>query len=101
MNIKIANVKQSFIDLFNDISETLERLSVVNKSSDILEMINFITVNLSELKTMLKDFITNTFDTKSLVENQISLQRFIAIYAMNVKIIEKISAKKKTKSDEK
>ena len=100
MNIKITNVKQSFIDLYNDISETLERLSVVNKSSDNLEEINFIIVNLSELKTMLKDNITNTFNTKSLVENQISLQRFIAIYAMNVKIIEKISSRR-AKDDKK
>lgn len=93
MKIKIANIKQSFIDLYNDVVEILERLSTVNKSSSNLESINFATITLNELKTMLNDHLVSTFETKSLVENQITLQRFLAIYAMVIKILEKVSNK--------
>ena len=101
MKIKIANIKQSYIDLYNDVVEILERLSVVNKSSDNLESINFATISLNELKTMLNDALTSTFDTKSLVENQITLQRFLAIYTMVVKILEKVSNKKNDSDNKK
>ena len=93
MKIKIANIKQSFIDLYNDVVEVLERLSTVNKSSNNLESINFATITLNELKTMLNDHLVSTFETKSLVENQITLQRFLAIYTMVIKILEKVSNK--------
>ena len=93
MKIKVANIKQSFIDLYNDVVEILERLSTVNKSSDNLESINFATITLNELKSMLNDHLVSTFETNSLVENQITLQRFLAIYAMVIKILEKISSK--------
>ena len=100
MKIKIANIKQSFIDLYNDVVEILERLSTVNKSSNNLESINFATVTLNELKSMLNDHLVSTFETKSLVENQITLQRFLAIYAMVIKILEKVSNKQEN-SDKK
>ena len=101
MKIKIANIKQSFIDLYNDVVDVLERLGTVNKSSDNLESINFSTMTLNELKTMLNDHLVSSFDTKSLVENQIVLQRFLAIYAMVVKILEKVSSKKNNSDDKK
>ena len=101
MKIKIANIKQSFIDLYNDVVDVLERLGNVNKSSDNLESINFSTMTLNELKTMLNDHLVSSFDTKSLVENQIVLQRFLAIYAMVVKILEKVSSKKNNADDKK
>ena len=98
--IKTATVKQSFIDLYNDVVEILERLSVVNKSSENLEALNFAADTLTDLKGMLNDAIVTSFDTKSLVENQITLQRFMAVYAMVVNILEKIG-NKKSKLDKK
>lgn len=95
LKIKTGNVKQSFINLYNDVVEILERLSVVNKSSDNIEAINFVADTLNDLKGMLNDSIVNAFDTKSLVENQITYQRFLAVYTMTVKILEKIGNKRK------
>lgn len=101
LQLRIANVKQSFIDLYNEIVDTVERLSVVNKSSDTIESINFVNNTLSDLKRMLLDSIGESFSTRSLVENQIMLQRFIATYGMCVKILDKITKKNELRQNEK
>lgn len=101
LQLRIANVKQSFIDLHNEIVDTIERLSVVNKSSDTIESINFVNNTLSDLKRMLLDSIGESFSTRSLVENQIMLQRFIATYGMCVKILDKVTKKNELRQNEK
>ena len=101
LQLRIANVKQSFIDLYNEIVDTVERLSVVNKSSDTIESINFVNNTLSDLKRMLLDSVGESFNTRSLVENQIMLQRFIATYGMCIKILDKITKKSELRQNEK
>ena len=101
LQLRVASVKQSFIDLHNEIVDTIERLNVVNKSSDNIESINFVNNTLSDLKKMLLDSVGESFDTRSLIENQIVLQRFIATYGMCIKILDKITKKNEMRQSEK
>lgn len=101
LRIKTNNIKQSFIDLFNDVVDTMDRLVVVNKNGDNIETLNFVNNSLSDLKEMLRDSLTDSFDTRSLVENQIVLQRFIAIYSMIITIIEKMVTKRRKEDKDK
>lgn len=97
LRIRSNNIKQSFIDLHNDIVDLGDRLIVVNKNSDNIASVNFVTNSLNELKEMIVDAVSDSFDTRSLVENQVLLQRFIAHYGMLVHIIEKLPSKDKSK----
>jgi hypothetical protein len=97
LRIRSNNIKQSFIDLHNDIVDLGDRLIVVNKNSDNIASVNFVTNSLNELKEMIVDAVSDSFDTRTLVENQVLLQRFIAHYGMLVHIIEKLPSKNKSK----
>ena len=97
LRIRANNIKQSFIDLHNDIVDLGDRLIVVNKNSDNIASVNFVTNSLNELKEMIVDAVSDSFDTRTLVENQVLLQRFIAHYGMLVHIIEKLPSKAKLK----
>lgn len=97
LRIRSNNIKQSFIDLHNDIVDLGDRLIVVNKNSDNIASVNFVTNSLNELKEMIVDAVSDSFDTRTLVENQVLLQRFIAHYGMLVHIIEKLPSKVKSK----
>ena len=92
-------ISQSFGELFNDITDILERLSVVNKDSNIVDTLNYVNDSLSDLREMIKDSLTDSFNTRSFVENQIILERFITIYTMLIKILEKISNKKQLENN--
>lgn len=97
LRIRSNNIKQSFIDLHNDIVDLGDRLVVVNKNADNIASVNFVTNSLNELKEMIVDAVSDSFDTRTLVENQVLLQRFIAHYGMLVHIIEKLPSKDKSK----
>ena len=97
LRIRANNIKQSFIDLHNDIVDLGDRLVVVNKNTDNIASVNFVTNSLNELKEMIVDTVSDSFDTRTLVENQVLLQRFIAHYGMLVHIIEKLPSKAKPK----
>lgn len=90
IRLRTNNIKQSFIDLYNDVLDLSERLILVNKSADNIDAINYVNRSLSDLKEMLKDAVTDSFNSKSLVENQMILQRFLAVYSMLIHIIEKL-----------
>ena len=99
IRLRTNNIKQSFIDLYNDILDLSERLILVNKSADNIDTINYVNRSLSDLKDMLKDSVTDSFDSRSLVENQIVLQRFLTIYSMLIYIIEKLPDKNNNKNN--
>lgn len=99
LKLKINNVKDSYIKLYTSIVDTAEKIVNVNRSSSNIKAINFVSTTLNDLKDMVRDALTDSFNTKSLVENQLILQKFIAIYAMVLKIVERIAEKAKKEED--
>lgn len=103
IKIRTDQIKDSFINLYNNINSTIERLVDINKSSDIAKTVNYINTELFELKDMVRDALTISFNARSMIENELVLQKAIAIYSMILGVIEKISDKeeKKNKKDNK
>lgn len=100
--LRVNNVKDSFIELYNSITNTAQRLVDVKRSSENISTINFLNDQLNSLKGMVRDALTDSFSTKSLAENEMVLQKFISIYALILKIVERISKKEKNENkDEK
>lgn len=46
---------------------------------------------------MIRDALTDSFNTRSIAENQIVLQKLVAIYSLVYKIVEKIGNRKEEK----
>lgn len=105
MQLRINDVKDSYIELYNNIANTAKRLVDVNRSSSNISTINFLNETLNSLRGMVRDALTDSFNTKSLAENEMILQKFISIYSMILKIVERLANKeekddKKNKEDE-
>ena len=62
----------------------------MNRTSDNIRTIEFITRKFMDLKDMVKDSLVFTYDQKSYVQNQIDLQKFISIYAGLAQMIEEL-----------
>lgn len=93
MKLRVNSVKDSFIDLYNNISNTAKQMIDLNRSSENIATINYLNETLFSLKNMVRDALTDSFNTKSLAENQIILQKFITIYSLILKIVERIGKK--------
>ena len=96
--LRVNSVKESFIELYNSITNTAQRLVDVKRSSENISTINFLNDQLNSLKGMVRDALTDSFNTKSLAENEMVLQKFISIYALILKIVERISKKEKNEN---
>ena len=91
IDIKIKELKTQYITLFSDIGGIIERLSSITRRQDNIKVVDFLTKKYMELKDMIKDALVYGFDEKSYVQNQITLQNFMGIYANLNQIIEELS----------
>lgn len=96
--IKNKELKEQFITLYTDINEVIDRITVINRKSDNIAVIEFVTKKFIELRDLVKDDLLFTFDGKSYVQNQIDIHKFLSIYEALTRIIESLG---KQKDDEK
>lgn len=97
MKLRINSIKDSFIELYSNVDNTSKQILLVNRSSDNIVAINYINETLGALKDMIRDALTDSFGTRSIAENQIVLQKLVAIYSLVYKIVEKIGNRKEEK----
>ena len=95
ITIKDKEQKTQFITLFSDIASALERLNLVGRSSVNMRTIEFVTRKFIELKDNVKDYLVYTYDNESYTKNTYNLNRFIAIYASLIELIENMVEEKK------
>ena len=93
--IKDKEQKTQFITLFSDIASALERLNLVGRNSVNMRTIEFVTRKFLELKDQVKDYLVYTYDNESYTKNTFNLNRFIAIYASLIELIENMVEEKK------
>lgn len=77
MTIKNRELKQKFIDVYKTTSYILYRFNSVPKSSFNNKSIMFVVNKLNKLRDIVFDYISETFFTKTYIENSIMLQEFI------------------------
>lgn len=93
--IKDKEQKTQFITLFSDIASALERLNLVGRNSENMRTIEFVTRKFLELKDQVKDYLVYTYDNESYTKNTFNLNKFIAIYASLIELIENMVEEKK------
>ena len=91
------NLKGQFVDLYETIDKTIERLDKIDRTSSDISTINFVVKKLFEIRTLLKEALIKNFDNKSYVENQIILQRHMAIFNALTNILGELGETKSAK----
>lgn len=97
MAIKQTELKSRFVDLYDAICSTIERLNKAPRKEDNVKILEYATKKLLELQELVNTNITKTFNTKTYIENEINLQHSYAIFSSIDKILKEISAKKAKK----
>ena len=80
-----------------NIDKVIEKLSNVERQEDSIRPINFVAKKLMELRDLIKDALTINFKSKSYMENQTLLMRFMGNYTTLTKIIEELDKSKSAK----
>ena len=78
--IKTKELKERFQDLYQVINDTLEKLNKVSKTSYDAVMLNLVIKQLLNLKDLVIQAVTKTFDTRTYVENKIELQKLATVF---------------------
>ena len=101
IEMKKTELKSQFAKLYEAIDKTIERLSKVDRTSQSISEINFVTKKLLDLRDLLKESLVDNFSSKTYVENQIILQRHMVIYAALTNVVENIGKKRKEEESSK
>lgn len=76
---KIGELKRLFMDLHSNCNSIIEMIDDIPKNENTLKIIDFINKSLEDTKRFILDYITNTFDSKSYMENMAEFQKYITV----------------------
>ena len=99
ISIKDTELKMQYIDLYKSTDKLITRVDNLSKSDENIQILDFVSKKLNEVRTILNDYIINTYKTNSYTENQLNLKHFLLIIEDINKILEGI--KGKSEKDEK
>lgn len=88
--MKIKELKDTFIFVYKKCDSILEMVTDVKKDEDTIQIIEYISNTLIDLKHYVNDYITDVFDYKTYVENLSQLQKYIMIFNAINKVFEQI-----------
>ena len=97
LDIKHKELKQQFVNMYDSVTSIIDRLGDVNAEEENIKTIEYVSNQLSSLKDMLMDYMTDVYKTKSYIENSINYNRFLAVLNGINKILEEMNSKKDEK----
>lgn len=77
--IRNNELKNQYIELYKTIDRSLSRLGNMTKLDKNLPILDFTSKKLTELKTLVNDYIINTYNTNGYLENQVNLKHFLLV----------------------
>ena len=80
MIIKKAELKERYQEVYTAVTDSLEKINKISRTSYDDTMLDFIVKKLTNLKSMIIDSVEGSFDTRTYVENKVELQRFILAF---------------------
>lgn len=91
LDIKHRELKNQFLSMFDTVSGLIEQINGVSVEEDSIHVIEFVSTQLSKLKSMLTDYVNYVYHTKSYIENSINYNRFLAVLNGMNKILEELN----------
>lgn len=77
--IMTKDLKKSYLKMYDVLDTLIERINDTPKEDAYIKIIAFVTDRLADLRDMLDDYMVDTFNTKSFIENQINYKRFCIV----------------------
>lgn len=93
LDIKHKELKGQFLDMFDMVSELVERVGDAGTSEENIKVIEYISNNLITLRDMISDYVNDVYQTKSYIENSINYNRFLASLNAINKLLEELQVK--------
>lgn len=93
LDIKHKELKTRFLDMYDMITTAIDRIGDVVVSEEDIEILEYVSTNLFNLKDMISDYINSVYQTKSYIENSINYNRFIAVLNGICRVLEEMNAK--------
>lgn len=99
-SVKIKELKRLYKDLYTSVVDLSNRVRDTKIDEDNIDMMDKINNDLYDLKNYIKDYFTNSFETKSYIENDIKFSQFL-FYLNSIKdVIEKVASSNEKKHGE-
>lgn len=93
LDIKHKELKSQFLAMYDLTSSIIDRISDASIDEENIAVVEFISENLSRLRTMLTDYIDSVYAGKSYIENAVTFNRFLATLNGINKMLEQLEKK--------
>lgn len=93
LDIKHKELKSQFLAMYDLTSGIIDRIGDASINEENIAVVEFISENLSRLRTMLTDYIESVYAGKSYIENAVTFNRFLATLNGINKMLEQIEKK--------
>ena len=93
LDVKHKELKTRFLDMYDMTTEIVDRIGDAAVTEENIGVIEYVSKNLNNLRTMLSDYVSSIYSTKSYIENSINYNRFLAVLNGINKMLEQISKK--------
>lgn len=93
LDIKHKELKSQFLAMYDLTSSIIDRIGDASINEENIAVVEFISENLSRLRTMLTDYIESVYAGKSYIENAVTFNRFLATLNGINKMLEQIEKK--------
>lgn len=93
LDIKHKELKSQFLAMYDLTSSIIDRIGDASIDEENIAVVEFISENLSRLRTMLTDYIDSVYAGKSYIENAVTFNRFLATLNGINKMLEQLEKK--------
>lgn len=94
--IKVEELKKNYAELYSRCANILKIITDSNPGDDnTVKVFDYVQKTMNDLQTHIYYYISNTFDTKTYIENDIQFKQFLTILNTIKKILDEINTEKK------
>lgn len=90
LDIKHKELKQNFFDMYDMISNIIDRIGDASISEENIKVVEYVSEQLTKLRTMISDYVNHVYSGKSYIENAINFNRFLAVLQGINKLLEEL-----------
>ena len=90
--LKIKELKELYIAVYNKCTSITDMMAEIRRDEATIQIIEYISNTLIDLKQYVNDYINEIFDNKTYVENLSQLQKYIMVFNAINKVLAQIKA---------
>ena len=91
LDIKHKELKNQFLAMYDLITNLSERINDACVSEENIEVVEYVSEQIADLKKMVVDYVNGVYKTKSYIENSINYNRFLTVINALNKILEEMA----------